>query len=566
MQFWIQHQSREPFAAPLANDKLRLWIQVEKGAAKCVSVHYADRYQEKIDLKETMTLAGSDGHWDYFEVTLNVPTPRVKYLFAVTTYEGEVWYGEAGFGEDEKEASVFHIPYICPRDVYEVPAWVDTAVCYQIFPERFFNGNEAYTPKKNRVRWDAEPTQVSMHGGDLPGITKKLPYLRNLGVNLIYLTPIFMARSNHKYDTTDYFSIDPQFGTKEDLRELVAMAHKLGVRVVLDAVFNHAGGAFGPFLDVVKKGVKSPYYNWFFIDGPQVDTKKVNYETFADKIASMPKLNVANQDVERYLLDVAAYWIREFDIDGWRLDVANEIDHVFWRKFRDTVKAVKQDALIIGEIWHNSLPWLRGDEFDGVMNYLFREYTHRLLVKKSISVQTFARKMTALYFAYPLQATRSMFNLLGSHDTERVLTLAEGEVRAVMQAFAVQFSYPGIPMLYYGDEVGMEGGVDPRCRRGMVWQESKQNRNLQRFVGALAKLKQVEPAWADPHVKFIVENRDVLTIQRSRNGRTVNTTLNVGEKAFALPNGTECLVTSDATRTKHVEPGGVIVWLHEQRQ
>jgi cyclomaltodextrinase len=268
---------------------------------------------------------------------------------------------------------------------------------------------------------------------------------------------------------------------------------------------------------VVRRGKSSPYWDWFFIEGDRVDLDAVNYETFANRIRTMPKVNLAHPEAEKYFLEVAAYWIREFNIDGWRLDVANEIDHVFWRKFRAVVKGIKPDALIVGEVWHNSLPWLRGDQFDGVMNYPFRQMALDFFVYRRCSPQTLAEQMVRQLHCYPEQAQRAMFNLLGSHDTERVLTLAEGQVDRVLQALVFQFTYPGMPMVYYGDEVGMEGGPDPDCRRGMVWDPAAQNPVLLQAVKQLARLKRSEPALHGVHTEILKAEDGILHYRRVSN-------------------------------------------------
>lgn len=208
----------------------------------------------------------------------------------------------------------------------------------------------------------------------MPGIIEKLPYLHDLGITLIYLTPIFASRSNHKYDTIDYYKIDPSFGTLEQFRELVDQAHKLQIRILLDAVFNHTSDEFFAFHDVIQHGEQSAYKDWFFTESyPLVQQPVPNYETFGVHIVSMPKLNTQHREAADYMIDVAKYWIQETNIDGWRLDVANEIDHAFWRRFRSEIKAMGKELLIVGEVMHLASAWLRGDQFDGVMNYPLRD-------------------------------------------------------------------------------------------------------------------------------------------------------------------------------------------------
>ena len=220
--------------------------------------------------------------------------------------------------------------------------WMRSAVFYQIFVERFRQGNEKKDTSYINMKWDEKPTPKSFAGGDLAGIIEKMDYLKELGINALYLTPVFRSISNHKYDIIDYFTVDPQFGTKEELRQLVKLAHENGIRVVLDAVFNHCSMEMQQFQDVLEKGRESRFYDWFIIDGDFPEPEKMNYECFA-ACNYMPKLNTANEEVQDFLLEIAIYWIREADIDGWRLDVSDEVSHGFWRRFRKAVK--KENSL-----------------------------------------------------------------------------------------------------------------------------------------------------------------------------------------------------------------------------
>lgn len=564
---WLFHQPYEPYAYALTDTRARLVVAVERGATTTVNVHFGDRYVDALPECVGMEKSGRSQKLDYFTADVEVPMHRLKYAFEVIRERRDqskesIWYGENAISLNPKLAGVFQLAYLANRDVYTTPEWAKKAVCYQIFPERFANGNPSLTPA-NSVDWQSAPTPAAMFGGDLQGITDHLDYLFEEGVTLLYLTPIFKAGSNHKYDTEDYLEIDPQFGSQEDLHRLVENAHQRGIRIVLDAVFNHCGFQFGPFQDVIKRGQASPYWNWFFIDGDKVDTEHVNYETFATRLRYMPKLNVANPEVEAYLLEVARYWIDEFDIDGWRLDVANEIDHVFWRRFRNTVKAIKADALIVGEVWHNSLPWLRGDEYDSVMNYIFREAVHAFFVRRELSGREFAERMTEILFMYPIQATNAMFNLLGSHDTERVLTLAGGDVNRVLQAMTFQFFYPGIPMVYYGDEVGMEGGADPDCRRGMVWETDRQNQTLREAMKILASLKRSEPGLATGALHVVRADKQHLEMVREANGASrIHAAFNTGNTGWKLPELGEVLFESfgGACDNGRLKAGAAVIW------
>ncbi|MBF8377307.1 alpha amylase N-terminal ig-like domain-containing protein [Alicyclobacillus mali] len=495
---------------PLSTSTLVIVLRI----ARCtpvarLQVHYGDRYELDFRSCKDAKHYGSDGAFDYFTCEVEVPTRRLKYAFEAVSSSGQVVYlGEGGLATTLDAVPPYQYPYIHPSQVLTVPEWAGNTVAYEVFPDRFSVGGRLLICPS--VPWEAHPTTESVFGGNLRGITDKLPYLRDLGVNLLYLTPIFQAPSNHKYDTQDYFNIDPSFGTLDDLRSLVQEAHRLGIRVVLDAVFNHSGFRFSPFQDVIQRGRASSYWSWFFVDGDHVDVESVNYETFATRLRHMPKLNLAEPAVQEYLLAVAKHYVLECDIDGWRFDVANEIDPHFWPLLRAELRALKPDILLIGEIWHDGLPWLTGDAFDGVMNYPLRDLVLRYAVDEAIDEVEFAHKWVRLYLQYPRPAWRAMWNLLGSHDTERALTRARGHVPSVVLAFAMLFTLPGIPMVYYGDEIGMEGGTDPDCRRGMIWNENLWKNDLREAVRQLAWLKRTHPALAGDTMEIRDANSGVL--------------------------------------------------------
>ena len=242
------------------------------------------------------------------------------------------------------------------------------------------------------------------------------------------------------------------------------------------------------WFNVLKHGEESPYAHWFNIESFPVETDPPNYETFANDIYTMPKLMTNEPDVKEYLLDVAAYWIREANIDGWRLDVANEIDHDFWREFRKVVKKENPDALIVGEIWHEASEWVRGDQFDCVMNYSVQYACIDFFAKGVIRAETFANRLAKVQVNHCQSVNRAMFNLLGSHDTERFLTMCNEETKRFALAVAFQMTYEGAPMIYYGDEVGMVGETDPDCRRGMIWDKKQQDREILQWYKRLIAL------------------------------------------------------------------------------
>lgn len=467
---------------------------------------------------------GSDGLRDFWEIRWTPPYRRARYFFRITFSDGSRYdYGEKGLlpMSPEPESgpagdywNAFVFPYINEVDVFKAPEWVAGTVWYQIFPERFRNGNKANDPAGTKP-WKRGPvTNHEWYGGDLRGIIEGLDHIASLGCTGIYLTPIFASPSVHKYDTEDYLKIDPAFGTDEDLKELVQACHQRGIRLMLDAVFNHCGKTFGPWLDVVEKGEASPFKDWFHINAFPLfpkgkdtgDSRDANFETFAFT-TRMPKLNTAHPEVREYLLRVAERYIRDFDIDGWRLDVSNEIDHVFWREFRKRVKSLKPDAYIVGEIWHDAMSWLRGDQYDAVMNYPFgTAITDFLLAKPwSKTAKDFVHRINSIAFMYPDSVIRSAFNLLDSHDTDRFVTRMGSKDLAKLGLIMI-FTLPGSPCIYYGTEYALEGGEDPDNRRCMIWEPTEDEQDFAHFVTSLVKLRrECWQVFADGSRHYVVD-------------------------------------------------------------
>jgi glycosidase len=371
------------------------------------------------------------------------------------------------------------------------PAWIKDAVFYQIFPERFANGDSTNDPPGTK-EWGGKPTPGNYFGGDLSGILQHLDYLSSLGINALYLNPIFASNSNHKYQTADYRIIDPHFGDEETFRELVDSCHARGIRIILDGVFNHTGVDFFAFADAKKNGARSRYKDWYTFHGfPVGPVSAPNYECWWGH-GSLPKLNTKNPEVRQYLFDVTRQWM-ETGIDGWRLDVPNEIPHEFWKEWRPLVKSINPEAYIVGEIWEEAGPWLQGDEFDGVMNYRYQKACVAFFAGESIEVLQFDSRLAQLRREYSDDVNASLLNLLDSHDTERFLTMCKGDVPSWKLGLLFHMTYPGVPMLYYGDEVGMTGGKDPACRGTMVWDPARQNRDMLEYTRRIVRLRRSLP-------------------------------------------------------------------------
>ncbi|MCL4386615.1 MAG: glycoside hydrolase family 13 protein [Actinobacteria bacterium] len=415
--------------------------------------------------------------------------------------------------------------------------WVKDAIFYQIFPDRFYNGNLKNDPP-GVAQWESLPTRNNFFGGDLEGIKKKLLYLKETGINAIYLNPVFKAGTNHKYDTWDYFSIDPAFGSESELIELVNKAHNLHIKVILDGVFNHCGDGFWAFKDVLEKGKKSKYYDWFFILGDKIIKDPVNYQT-AGGCEYLPKLNVNNQETRKYIFEAVSYWTKNAKIDGWRLDVPWKISFDFWKNFRELVKIINPESYLVGEIWRDPEFWIHSDTFDGVMNYKLRDLIIDFCIRDSLDAEDFDYELKYLSKIMG-QKIYFMLNLLSSHDTPRILTLANNDVSRVILAITFLMTYIGVPMIYYGDEIGMEGGNDPDCRRTMIWDESLWNKKINNTYKKLIDLRLNHSSLrTGEFVTLLVFNR-FYSYLRSDSSDNIIVVINAGERQpdleIPLPN------------------------------
>ncbi|WP_409295317.1 glycoside hydrolase family 13 protein [Peribacillus sp. SCS-26] len=546
----VFHEPKSRFAYAYDQNTLHIRLRTGRDEADAVYLLWDDpfewsqnedgSYSWDLSHRDPMQKIGSTDVFDYWFCEIRPPYKRVKYAFEIHQDENIHTYSEQGFVSEERSRDSGHyftFPYINSEDVFQAPQWVKDTVWYQIFPERFADGNPDNNPPGTLPWGSVEPAQDSFFGGDLQGIIDQIGHLADMGITGLYLTPIFKASSNHKYDTIDYMELDPQFGDKETLKELVKTCHNHGIRVMLDAVFNHSGYHFPPFQDVLEKGEQSPYKDWFYIrEYPITEKPRPSYETFGFTPA-MPKLNTSNAELKEYLLEAGRYWVREFDIDGWRLDVANEVSHSFWREFRQEVKKIKPDVYILGEIWHDAMPWLQGDQFDAVMNYPFTSGAIEFFAKNTLSPSEFRKLTVEALLMYPQNVAEAAFNLLGSHDTARILTVAGGNVQKVKQLFTYLLSAVGTPCIYYGDEIGMEGGMDPGCRRCMEWDESKQDRRLYHYIKTLISLRKTNKAFGPEGIVSSIEaddEKNTILIKKSYGDEELFVLYNHSDEAQAL--------------------------------
>jgi len=535
----IYHRPKANWAYALDDDTMHIRVRTGRGDIPDVSLVCGDKYAwTETSQTVPMNLFASDDLFDYWQAAVRPPYRRLRYAFHFRRGSEQLYLTEKQFEQKlpDNPNTFFDFPFINPADVFRTPEWVKDAVFYQIFPERFANGDPSNDPADVEP-WGDDPTPVNFFGGDLQGVIDHLDHLTELGVNAIYFNPLFEATTNHKYDTQDYLKVDPQFGTNAKLKELVDACHARGIRVMLDAVFNHCGRTFAPFVDVLERGADSRYAGWFHVrEFPlRVVDGIPTFDTFAFT-PIMPKLNTEHPEVKAYLLDVARYWLEEIGIDGWRLDVANEVDHSFWREFRSVVKKANPEAYILGEIFHDSLPWLGGDQFDAVMNYRFTEAVLDFAARGSRDGKQFADLIGSILASYPQQANEVAYNLLGSHDTPRLLTVCGEDKRRMKLASVIPFTFPGVPSIYYGDEIGMSGGEDPDCRKCMEWDADKQDRELFAFYAQLVRLRRAHRALRDGSYEMLCaeSGTPAIAYARKADGERFIVSVNAGPSASAL--------------------------------
>ncbi len=469
-----------------------------------------------------MAPAGGDSVCSWWTIELPLGMLRTGYRFLLATDAGHLWYNAAGVvGHYPTDANDFKLL----ADA-RMPAWVRDTVFYQIFPDRFADGDPGNNVRDGEYRYGGKPVVArpwgtlpnkatggnEFFGGDLQGVAQRLDYLADLGVNAVYLNPIFQAPSNHKYDVADYERVDPHLGGDEALAGLRAALDERGMRLMLDIVPNHCGVTH-PWFVAAQADPKAPTAEFFtFTRRPD------QYATWLG-VSTLPRLDYRSERLRAAMYAgpdaIMRKWLRPpYSIDGWRIDVANmlgrqgphNLGHKLGRGIRRAVKAERPEAYLLGEHFFDGTPHLQGDELDATMNYqgftfpvwrwlAGREVgTHPWADQNPISTEQMVAQWTAFRAAIPWQIATQQFNLLGSHDTPRLRSILGGDLGLVRVAAALLFTYPGVPCVYYGDELGFEGGPDPDCRRCMQWDEAAWDHELRGFFQRLARLRREAPA------------------------------------------------------------------------
>ncbi|MBQ2700556.1 MAG: alpha amylase N-terminal ig-like domain-containing protein [Clostridia bacterium] len=582
----VHHMPWLEYRHTLPDGRICIRIQTARDDFDQVTLLAADMYSTQGLSYHRAVALPMDRLWqdenrDYYQCVFERVDKRIHYLFRLT--RGQVNYlkdQDTVYVEDETfDPSILsYYPYPHAYKPQPKPQWARGCAGYQIFPDRFRRGVNPAEPDEPVEPWTSTHYENEYRfGGNLQGIRDAVPYLHKLGVGVVYMCPIFVSNTSHRYNTFDYLTIDPLLGTKDDLKGLAADLHARGMRLVLDGVFNHSGTQFPPFVDAMKHGKESPYYDWYLFG----EEYPFGYATFGTT-PEMPKLNLSNSACQAYFLEVARYWIREADIDGWRLDVSPEVWPDFWRMYRKAVQKEKKDFLMIAECWDDSRQWLTlGDMFDSTMHYVLSRPMWQFFGEERIDLRTFDHRINRIQMMYPQAIQETLWTFLDSHDTARCLHLCGEDESRLKGAVFFQMTYPGVPIVYYGDELGLTGGPDPDCRRPMPW-DKVENNPMFDYYQRLIALRAATPVLREGSFRTVEAGADGLYVYlREMDGQRALMALNTSrqplQRGVILPRdyqaenelicaltGKSCAVNLDQAIIS-LQPGEGCVFLLEEK-
>lgn len=552
----ILHIPLSEYAFAINENTLTIRIRAGKDDLTSCTLYYGDRACNSTPVKffaVPMSCVGGDELFSYYEANIESEYNRICYYFKLEKNSEWYYYYADHFTKEladvvidnhiiEGRSEYYQYPFILRNEIVDVPEWFKNAIVYNIFPDSFANGKQELIQEKKELqvelRMPCSETLVvkSALGGTIKGIMENVDYIKEMGFNCIYLNPIFVAGESHKYDILDYKHIDPCFGTDKEFKELVELLHKKQMRIIIDGVFNHCSWYFFAFDDVVKYGKDSIYADWFYqlefpVKRPSDCNQVPNYSCFAYE-RKMPKLNTSNPKVQDYFAGICEYWLKEYGVDGWRLDVANEIDRNFWRRFRETTKKCNPNAVLIGEVWENSSTWLRGDAFDSTMNYDFRKHCRDFFALDEINAQEFCNRMQQMYLRYPKNISLGQLNLLDSHDVPRFLSLCGKNTARLKLALITLMLFPGVPSVFYGDEREVSGILESEYRQAMPWNRDSE---LVTFITKLIALRKEYIAPEDSfEITTLANNSNVVVLSRDTSKGKLSAYLNRSETPIEL--------------------------------
>ncbi len=572
----VLHIPLSQYAFAEAEYELTIRIRAGKGDLSECLLFYADRVCKKTPVEfigMPMYVCGEDKYFEYYEARVKSPYNRICYYFKLIKGEEWTYYYADRFTSQladwyidghvvDGRSAYYQYPFILRNEILDVPEWFKNAIVYNIFPDSFASGKRALEKGSEEVCLEDGRICRARHGGTIKGITENLDYIQQMGFTCIYLNPIFTGGEYHKYDVMDYYHIDPCMGTEEDFRELVKQLHERDMKIIIDGVFNHCSWEFFPFQDVVEKGRSSRYCKWFYnlefpVEKPETQEEIPGYACFAYE-RKMPKLDTSIKEVQMYFADVGAYWVREFQVDGWRLDVANEIDRNFWRSFRAAVKKENPQAVLIGEVWENAETWLKGDAFDSVMNYEFRRICREYLTAKKPDGTEAFYEFEQMRLRYPTNIANGQLNLLDSHDVPRFLSLCKGDAARWRLGCILLMLMPGVPSLFYGDEQEIMGITEWEYRKGMKWEIQGSQCEF------IARLSRIRKKYIDsgtdyqPKRQFI--EGSLFAFGRKNGNGELAVAINAGEeKRIHIPEEGKILL-QDGYAHEKLSENGYVIW------
>lgn len=522
---------------PKVGEEIEISLRVIKASpVEEVYIRYllnGEEIVKKLSLKEVY------GGFQYYAIKVKMANPVFQYYFIICTHDEMYFYNQQGvFDYVISEERDFKI--ICN---FDKPQWTETAVFYQIFVDRFCNGDEKNDIKDNeysyngfstsKINWN-EPAgeynkygNLDFYGGDLQGVASKIPYLKDLGVNALYLNPIFSAPSNHKYDCSDYYNVDEHFGGNSALAELTAEAHKDDMKLILDISINHTGDSHSWF-----KNKKAYYFTG----------ENGSYECWCG-VKSLPVLNYSNESLRNEMIfndnSILKKWIKQpYNIDGWRFDVGHNVGKMnnlflhedLWKNIRKELKKQNREAFILAEHWTDASDYLQGECWDSTMNYFgFERPVRKYLGEtdwyfswkvdrpmKVLDSYVFINEVQQYYSRLPYQIQSMQFNLLSSHDIHRIHHSKSISRENLKTAIVMLMTFLGVPCIYYGDEIGIDGsfGTNEGARYPMTWQEEKWDKEINKLYRYMIKLRKKENVLKAGSFKFLPSDREMLVYAR----------------------------------------------------
>jgi glycosidase len=535
-----ENLSTEPFA-PIRFDGGPILNRAAEGS----SLFGAVSYQRWVEAVSVVTVFGCEHPFalsyayrnkKYWRCAVGADALENGFYLKFSGGETEAYYGKNGLSSEPPSPNGC-FPLCDPQTIGAEPVVSSGAVGYQIFPDRFFRPTCA-PPVPGHSPWGESPGHYTMAGGTLGGIRQKLDYVRDLGVDFLYLNPIFQAPSNHRYDAADYYRVDPILGTNREFGDLVAEAHSRGLGVILDLAFNHCGTGFFAFADLLRRQERSVYRHWFHVRGfPVEERENPSYDCWHG-YKHLPEFNLQNRDVRKYLLDVARYWIREFDVDGYRLDVCSALPPDFVDEIASAVRALKSGAVMVGEYWHEHTgDLLKNGGVNGVTNYpLYWNVLMPLFCRDTVQLRHCADRMMALCHNDPPGSVYGHWNFLSNHDIPRfVSTMRRREMWKL--ALVLLYVFPGIPMMYYGEESGLEGLDDPDNRRCMPWDALERSADFAATFKVLNRLRtQYRPLFAtgDFSIPLVDDEEKRMIVMRTTGDRRLLAVFNFSENPWDM--------------------------------